>query len=477
MGDIASDDDKWQKAFKNYLSYALSEQQNIKVEWKNISDLIESVLPSSTPIFILGTYSNQNLQNQDWLTNITKLWEWSEGQNQAYFYKILRESLNANNIPDNSDNARKFDLCVYDPKSGELVPEETLLSEKINLFLPKVFLLTREIATQTRAFYKAQSFPEAKAPTAPSTEKPTPKNIVFLAQVSPQSARLREKLRQELVSQGFQVLPTVNYSFQDETELVQAIRKDLKKSNLIIHLFGEEIDTRRDGVNDTIEAIQNKTAAKYFLELLEDDQKIVKRMIWIADINKIKNQQYKRFITNLKLERELHFGGDIYQSTIEELKDIILGKLKVVKPKRKTKIDLSKDVILEQVYVINDIGTEDDLCLMKEFLAERDYRAVYLNNPVSQSEAQAQHEAFLFRSSGIIIIHNEHNIHWIRAKINSIFKVRSKGRKEAYQFKIVLSRTLTQLPNEPIYNDIQLVHPENIGELDFFGNRVLEKAE
>jgi len=473
MGNIASDDDKWQKAFKNYLSYALSEQQNINVEWKNTADLLDNIQTNSTPVFILNVYSSQNLQNQDWLTATTKLWECSEDNTRAYFYKILREPLNVNQVPDNSDNARKFDLCVYDPKSGELIPEETLLSEKINLFLPKVFLLTREIATQTRTFYKEQSLPEAKAPT----EKPAVKNVVFLAQVSPQSARLREKLRQELVSRGFQVLPTVSYSYQDEAELTQAIRQDLKKSNLIIHLFGEEVDTRQDGVNNTIEAIQNRVTAKYFLELLEDDQKIVKRMIWITEISRIKNEQYKRFITNLKIERDLHFGGDIYQSTVEEFKDIILGKLKAVKPKRKLKIDLTKDVLLEQIYVINDIGTEEDLYFVKEFLEERDYHAVHLENPGSQREAQAQHEAHLFRSNGIIIIHNEHNIHWVRAKINSIFKVKSKGRKEDYQFKIVLSRTISQLPNEPIYHDVQLAHPENIGDLAFFGDRVLEKAE
>jgi len=473
MGDIVSDDDKWQKAFKNYLSYALNEQQNINVEWKGVADLLENIQPSSIPVFILNVYWNQGLQNQEWLASSAKLWEWSVDNPQAYFHKILREPLNVSNVPDNSENARKFDLCVYDPKSGELIPEETLLSEKINLFLPKVFLLTREIATQTRTFYQEQSLPQAQAPT----EKPVAKNVVFLAQVSPQSARLREKLKQELVSRGFQVLPTVNYTFQDEAELVQAIRQDLKKSNLIIHLFGEEIDNRQDGVNSTIEAIQNRVTAKYFLELLEDDQKIVKRMIWIAEISRVKNEQYKRFITNLKIERDLHFGGDIYQSTVEEFKDIILGKLKIVKPKKKIKIDLTKDIILEQIYVINDVGTEEDLCLVKDFLAERDYRAVYLENPGSQREAQAQHEAFLFRSNGVIIIHNEHNIHWVRAKINSIFKVKSKGRKEDYAFKLVLSRTLSQLPNEPIYNDVQLVHPENIGDLTFFGDRVLEKAE
>lgn len=471
MGDIASNEDQWHKAFKNYLSYALSEQQNIKVEWKILSDLLDNNLPETVPTFILGVYQHQNSQSQDWATAISQLWEWSANHSYGYFYKILRETFAVNSIPANSENARKFDFYAHDPKSGELITEEALISTRINLFLPKVFLLAKEIATQTKKFHKAQTLPDAQAPVN------KPSNTVYLAQVSPQSEPLRNKLKQELVSQGFRVLPSVNYPHKDETTLVQAIRQDLKASNLIIHLFGEEVDTRLDGVNNTIEAIQNKVAVKLFQELLEDDQEVTKRMIWLADLDRLQNQQYKRFISNLRLERDLHFGGDIYQSTIEELKDIILDKLRGVKPKRKTKIDLSKDMVLEQIYLINDIGTEDDLFFIKEFLENREYRAVYLNNPSSQREAQAQHDAYLFRSAGVIIIHNEHNIHWVRAKINDLFKIKSKGRKEDFQFKILLSRTITQLPPEPIYRDVQLIHPENAEALSFLGNPQMAKAE
>ena len=288
MGDIASDDDKWQKAFKNYLSYALNQQQNIKAQWTDTPDLLENTLSDDHPVFILGAFSNHNMQNQGWSDCITQLWKWSKDNDHGYFYKVLREPIDTTKVPSGSSSVRKFDLFAYDPKSGELIPESTLLSEKINLFLPKVFLLTKEIASQTKAFYNAQLLPETKK----ASTKKSSKNTVFLAQVSPQSAPLREKLKQELISQGFQVLPSTTYSFQDEEALHQAIQKDLKKSSLVIHLFGEEVDTRRDGINNTIEAIQNKAATKYFQELLEDDQKIVKRMIWIADMARIKNQQY-----------------------------------------------------------------------------------------------------------------------------------------------------------------------------------------
>lgn len=470
LGNNASAEDKWQKAFQNYLAYALSEKHNISISWKTPDDLQDNLVDETIPCFILGVYSTQHLQDQQWLGQLSQLYNSTDSHPNIFFYKILRDVLNVNSVPAQSEAARKIAFYVHDTKSGELISEDVLLSDKINQFLFKTFELAREIAFQAKQFTENKQSEQTSVPDNSNASK-----IVFLSQVSPQSSPLREKLKQELISQRFRVIPSVNYSIHPPSELKDIIYKDLKQATLIIQLFGEEIDHRQDGANSTIEAIQNEVAVKYFLEKQEDAENFVKRLIWIADNEKLKNEQYKRYITNLKVEEELQVGGDIYQCTVEELKDIVLEKLKGIIGKKK--VNLSREPIPQQVYLIPDVDTDDDMYHFKSVLEERGFSVVYLDKPANQQEAKAQHEAFLFQSEGVVMIHNEHNIRWVRAKVNDIFKIKSKGRKDDFRFKIVLSRTIDQLPGEAIYRDVTVVHPEQEAGLEFLGGQVLENAE
>jgi hypothetical protein len=472
--DSITENDKWQKAFKNYLAYALNEKHNIKVSWKTSEDILNSTMEEGIVTFILGVYSAQNVQDQQWQSQITQLHEWQDNQPNAVFYKILKELINAKTIPKYSKSIKQIAFYAHDTKSGELISEDILLSSKINQFLFKTFELAKSIALRNLKTVKHPQTTgvEAKSPAIPQT--------VFLSQVSPQSSPLREKLKQELISQGFRVKPEVNYSIYSSEERRNIIYKDLKQSNLVIHLFGEEVDHRQDGINDTIEAIQNEVSAKYSKEQQEDNESAPKRIMWITN-NKFKDEQYKRYITNLKADDSLNLGGDIYQCTIEELKDIILNKLKdnpILKTKAEDEpLDLTHEIVSKQVYIIPDVNTESDLYMFKDILEEKGFSTVYLNNPKTQQEAKEQNDAFLFQSEGVVIIHNEHNIRWVRAKVNDVFRIKSKGRTENFKFKVILSRTIEQLPQEPIYNDVILIHPEEHRTLDFLGEAVLEKTE
>lgn len=471
MGDAPSNENKWQKAFQNYLVYALREQYNISVSWQTPDSILEGGFSTNHTTFVLGVYTSKNLQDQNWVDKVTKLNDWTSAHSHAFFYKILREVVNATPLPSDTEQVKKFAFYVHDEKSGELIPEDSLLSDKINKFLPNTFELAREIDFQVKQAIQAQAITPSENGHQKSADQT---KTVFLAQVSPQAGPLREKLKQELISQRFHVIPSTDYPETDLDELRQKIYQDIKQADLIIHLLGEEIDTQRDGVNSTIEVIQNEVAVKYFLEKQEDDENIAKRIVWIADNERLTNEQYKRFIINFRIEKKLHFGCDIYQCTIEELKEIVLDKL-IKRPVNKV-VNLSKEFIPHQVYLIHDVGTESDLYDIKGILENKGLSVVYLEKPKNQKEAQTQHEAFLFQSEGIIMLHNELNIRWVRAKINDIFKIKSKGRRKDYRFKAVLSRTLEQLPNEPIYRDVRLFHPE--GELEFLAEyQILEKAE
>ncbi|EAY25103.1 hypothetical protein [Microscilla marina] len=470
--DYTSENDKWHKAFKNYLAYALNEKHNITIYWQTIEEVLSNTRSEDIPTFILGVYSAQNIQNPEWQEQVAQLNNWGKEYNNAHFYKILREIVKVDAIPENSETAKQIAFYAHNTKSGELISEEVLLSSKINQFLFKTFELARDIALQVKQISSSTQISDSPDRTTITQQ------TVFLSQVSPQSSPLREKLKQELISQGFRVIPSVNYSIHPPTEIRSVIYNDLKQSDLVIHLFGEEIDHRQDGVNNTIEAIQNEVSAKYSKEQQEDDENVRKRVIWITN-SKLDNEQYKRYINNLKIEENLHIGGDIYRCTIEELKDIILSKLKHHNTINNDDdaIDLSQEFIEGQVYLMPDVNTTSDMHLFKTLLEEHGFSTVYLNNPKTQQEAKEQNEAFLFQSEGVVIIHNEHNIRWVRAKVNDIFRIKSKGRKKDFRFKIILSRTIDQLPQEPIYRDIQLVHPEAKTNLDFLGAKILEKTE
>ncbi len=176
--DSITENDKWQKAFKNYLAYALNEKHNIKVSWKTSEDILNSVIEEGILTFILGVYSAQNIQDQQWQTQITQLHEWQDNQPNAVFYKILKELINAKTIPKYSKSIKQIAFYAHDTKSGELISEDILLSSKINQFLFKTFELAKSIALRNSktANQTQTTGVETKPLTVPQT--------VFLSQVS-----------------------------------------------------------------------------------------------------------------------------------------------------------------------------------------------------------------------------------------------------------------------------------------------------
>jgi TIR domain-containing protein len=155
-----------------------------------------------------------------------------------------------------------------------------------------------------------------------------PKPTVYLAECSYDRNQAREILEGELKRHGYTVLPDQELP-REEAEYVAAVERLLNRSQLSIHLVGENYGGVPDGPSQKSEVVlQNELAAK------QSQSHQLKRVIWVPEGTHSQQAQQQAFIDSLHQNAEAQIGADLITADIEGLKTSIYAILtKLEKPR------------------------------------------------------------------------------------------------------------------------------------------------
>jgi len=172
-------------------------------------------------------------------------------------------------------------------------------------------------------------------------------NTVFLAEVTPDQYKNRDRLRRELLLSGYNVLPDAPLplnlrDFEDE------VRNILEKSVLSIHIMGELYGNSPQNTDYSYQEIQNRLFLDVSKKLMgfDDIQPKLNRVVWIQPIFDPYDEKQVQYIKRLRRDISISKDSELIQSTIFDLKSIIDQKFAFFKAPLDELLADEKDGIL-----------------------------------------------------------------------------------------------------------------------------------
>jgi hypothetical protein len=310
--DTNSAGKSWKNIFLNYFTHILQKSYRIQLKFLDSPDELPD--DSKDNYFLYLKVFGSEAQNTPVSTTT-----FSTCFNHCEYIALIKNPLQEQGW-EHYQCFRIFDCCPIDAETNLPVRTDELFEEEnMHDFLSKVSNLAFEIEL---LFF---------------SDKNSTRPVVYLAEAPYELTLVRYSVKKELIRRGYNVLPETVFPDQ-EALLIQHIRNDLKKAVLSVHFFGSDTSLPHPITGMEMDEFQNKLAAAYFKEqqmLVQSGDRAVfnyNRIIWLPENIRIRNEKHQKLLEALKKNPALYNGADLIRSSAEELKDIILEKIKRFEP-------------------------------------------------------------------------------------------------------------------------------------------------
>ena len=167
----------------------------------------------------------------------------------------------------------------------------------------------------------------------------TSKATVYLAESSSDLKDERRRVLDELVAQGYRVLPEAPLP-EHVSDIRREVEAALRQSALAIHLTGPRYGKRPEGTDESIVALQYELARRGGLQ----------RVVWVATKPEETEAPQSTFLEALRagLDQRVDL---LEHKTIEDLKDVILARLA---PRPPEPVPLAEGDDICRIYLICD---------------------------------------------------------------------------------------------------------------------------
>lgn len=349
--------------------------------------------------------------------------------NKSRIYKVVKTPVRGDE-PETLRDIKGYEFFQIKDKSGRpqwfAFDEEFGLEARVN-FLNKVGDIAFDIANLIETLRKQipvqQPSPEIDPvkTIAPQPEDSPGTVSVYLAEVTPDLAHEWENIRRDLLQRRYRVLPEHPLP-KKLHELEKAVRDDLAKCNLSIHLVGDEYGDSPEDDTRSYVYLQNELAAER-----ASDAKFA-RLIWMPKESKPDGAEQAEFVKEL-LEAAPVGNTDLLQTSLEDLKTIIQDALK---GKKKSE---SEPVVVKQndiplVYIICDRADVETEAVkpLQIYLSALGYDTVLPAAKDDEEDVRQDHEAKLKVCDAALVFWQSAPRLWLLTKLDDLQKIRGYGR-------------------------------------------------
>ena len=277
-------------------------------------------------------------------------------------------------------------------------------------------------------------------PQADGFEPPVPSpdddRAVYLAETTYDLREKRDAIRRELQAQGLVVLPDHPLPLVvDECE--QAVRAELARSVMSIHLVGRNYGLVPEGSTHSMVVIQNELAIE---RAAAGDYA---RLIWIPEKLESEDERQLKFIEQLQTDSRIQRGADILQTPFEEFK--LAMNRRLVKEEKKEEAPAPAEAAgdgeasdqLVRIYLISDRRDEAAPSALGDYLYEQGFEVILPVFEGEESQIRKDHEENLSVCDAVLFYYGEGNELWLRQKLREVQKSAAFGRKKPIVIKAI----------------------------------------
>jgi len=285
------------------------------------------------------------------------------------------------------------------------------------------------------------------------------KPTVYLSESSYDLRDEREKIRGDLRSHGYTVLPDQLARLPElESEYVAEVGKLLDQCQVSVHFVGRFRGKVPDGpsLKSAIQ-IQNEVASR------KSEENGLHRVIWLPEKAASEQAEQQAFIDELQKVAVLQQGADLVTGDLESFKSAVhaaLHKLEKSEPSNSPPVDDAK-----LIYLICDQRDRPATIPLRKFLKAEGMNVVI---PLFEGDAATVRQAnqdILARCDAVILFYGAGDEAWKRTVENDLIKMKAyRDRKPLLANYVYLASPSTDDKRELI----ELEEPNLIGGLDGF---------
>ncbi|HEX3559286.1 MAG TPA: DUF4062 domain-containing protein [Pyrinomonadaceae bacterium] len=269
--------------------------------------------------------------------------------------------------------------------------------------------------------------PAALAPNGAGASK-----LVYLAEATSDLARERDAVRDELRQRGHTVLPEQRLPLDSKDALAEAVRRDLARSCLSVHLVGARYGSTPEDDARSVVCMQIELAA----ERGAADSSF-QRLLWMppglsTPALEVTDERQKTFVAGL--QNRVAAGAELLQMTVEDLKTRVVEKLTSAARGAARGAARSK---LKQVYLICENRDRDLIRPIKEYLFKENFEVITWLDEGAGEKLMDYHRKNLRECDAALIFFGSGDEPWVRKNLEDLEKAYGYGREDDWNASAV----------------------------------------
>ncbi|HEY6231044.1 MAG TPA: TIR domain-containing protein [Pyrinomonadaceae bacterium] len=263
------------------------------------------------------------------------------------------------------------------------------------------------------------------APSPKANGSSAPAKIVYLAETTSDLAEERERVRDELQQRGFRVLPEQKLPLEEVAATEKAVRENLARSALSVHLIGTRYGSTPEDDARSIVRIQEQLAAEHGA-----GNAAFLRLLWIppglaTGALVIKDERQNSFVA--ELHNRMTAGAELLQTSVEDLKTRIVEKLN---PPAKAIARGTGSSKLKQVYLICENRDRSFVRPIKEYLFKQNIEVITWLDQGETDTLMDYHRRNLRECDAALVYFGNGDEPWVRKNLEDLEKAYGYGREQ-----------------------------------------------
>jgi hypothetical protein len=254
-------------------------------------------------------------------------------------------------------------------------------------------------------FESVPQFPSVSSP-------PTPKDTIFLAEVTDDLNSFRNQVKRYLEQQGLQVLPSTPYYFHTEADLRQALTVDLQKSSLFVQLLSDSMPQRPAWMTTPMLQWELAKQIQELTILQWHDSKL--------ELGTVSDATCRALL-----------AGSITGMTLGEFQQYVIQQLeqcKRAKEEERKRVERQQAKPLGKSVFVNTYIDDQELAeQIGELFSKHKILCFYPippeSNSVTPQQLQEDLEETLRECDAMLIIYGNSPLSWVRSQLRQFFKI------------------------------------------------------
>lgn len=352
---------------------------------------------------------------------LAEFWKAAEEQggirfeDKARIFKVLKTPVPLDALPPELRSLLGYEFFKIDPDTGRV-------RELDEVFGPDAqrdfWIRLDDLAHDVCCLLETLEGPEETAPPAHEVEQ----EAVFLAETTSDLKDQRGAIKRDLQQHCCTVFPARALSGV-ASEVKAAVREDLARSRMSIHLVGKSYSLVPEGGVESLLEIQNELAIE------RGEKGGFTRLLWIPPGLQVEDERQRKVIEQLRMDPRIQDGADLLETFLEDLRTVIQERLK--RAKKPVQESSSAAVATEdcaRLYLIHDQRDADLTLPWADFLFDQKLEVIHPVFDGDEAEVREYHEENLRTCDGVLIFYGSANECWLRRKLRELQKSPGYGR-------------------------------------------------